>query len=83
MIDRHFLAAVSLAGVALDFMGGLYLAYDLLGGKRDPLRVLTRIATYGLLFGLGDGLPLGPIYGLVAGVGPGRSRAPWSKARAA
>ncbi len=28
MIDRHVLAAVSLSGVMLDLMGGLYLAYE-------------------------------------------------------
>jgi hypothetical protein len=71
VIDRHVLAAISLTGVILDFMGGLYLAYDLLGGKRGPLRALTRTATYSLLFGVGYGLPLGPIYGFVAGTGLG------------
>ncbi|HLJ59386.1 MAG TPA: hypothetical protein VKZ50_06625 [bacterium] len=71
MIDHHVLAAISLGGVVLDFIGGLYLAYDLLGGKRGPLRALTRAATYSLLFGLGYGLPLGPVYGLVAGAGLG------------
>ncbi len=52
-------------------MGGLYLAYDLLGGQRGPLRALTRAATYAVLFGVGYGLPLGPVYGLVAGLGLG------------
>lgn len=56
-------------------MGGLYLAYDLLGGKRGPLRILTRTATYGVLFGIGYGLPLGPVYGLVAGLGLGTALA--------
>jgi hypothetical protein len=28
MMDRHVLAAISLSGVILDFMGGLYLAYE-------------------------------------------------------
>ena len=71
MIGSHLLAAISLSGVVLDLMGGLYLAYDLLGGKRGPLRALTRTATYSLLFGVGYGLPLGPVYGLVAGLGLG------------
>jgi hypothetical protein len=36
---RHDLIPIlSLAGVILDALGGLYLAYDLLGGKRGPLR---------------------------------------------
>ena len=63
--------AVSLTGVVLEVMGGLYLAYDLLGGQRGPLRALTRAATYSVLFGVGYGLPLGPVYGLVAGLGLG------------
>ena len=71
MIDSHTLAAISLTGVVLDLMGGLYLAYDLLGGRHGPLRLLTRTATYTVLFGLGYGLPLGALYGLVAGVGLG------------
>ena len=71
MVDGHVLAAVSLTGVVLDLMGGLYLAYDLLGGRHGPLRVLTRTATYAVLFGVGYGLPLGPVYGLVAGLGLG------------
>jgi hypothetical protein len=52
-------------------MGGLYLAYDLLGGKRGPLRIVTRAATYTVLFGAGYGIPLGLVYGLVAGLGLG------------
>lgn len=71
MIDHHVLAGISLCGVLLDLMGGLYLAYDLLGGKRGPLRTLTRATTYALLFGLGYGAPLGLTYGLIAGPGLG------------
>ena len=71
MLDHHALAALSLIGVLLDSMGGLYLAYDLLGGRQGPLRTLTRTVTDAVLFGLGYGLPLGPIYGLVAGIGLG------------
>jgi len=36
VIDRHLLAAISLGGTLLDLIGGLYLAYDLLGGKKGP-----------------------------------------------
>ena len=74
MIPQHTLAVISLGGVVLDVMGGLYLAYDLLGGKWGPLRLITRSVAYALLFGLGYGLPLGPIYGLVAGAGLGLAR---------
>ena len=70
MIDRHLLAAFSLGGTLLDLIGGLYLAYDLLGGKKGPLRVITRIATYSVTFGVGYALPLGLRYGLVATVSP-------------
>jgi hypothetical protein len=71
VIDRHLLAAISLGGTLLDLIGSLYLAYDLLGGKKGPLRVITRIATYSVIFGLGYALPLGLRYGLVAGPGFG------------
>ena len=60
-----------MCGVLLDLIGGLYLAYDVLGGQRGPLRILTRAATYSLFFGLGYGLPLGITFGLVAGSGLG------------
>ncbi|HLW46364.1 MAG TPA: hypothetical protein VKW09_01170 [bacterium] len=52
-------------------MGGLYLAYHLLGGQRGPLRAVMRAATYTVLFVVGYGVPLGLIYGLVAGLGLG------------
>lgn len=71
VLDRHALAWVSIAGVLLDVMGGLYLAYDFLGGAHGPLRTLTRAVTYGLYFGLAYGLAFGPAFGLVAGLGLG------------
>jgi hypothetical protein len=33
VIDHHVLAGISIAGIVCDVMGGLYLAYDLLGGQ--------------------------------------------------
>lgn len=71
MISRYLLAGLSLAGIALDLLGGLYLAYDLLGGRRGPLRTLARAATYAVVFGAPYtvGLPLA--FGPVAGVGLG------------
>jgi hypothetical protein len=71
MVDRHFLAAISLTGMVLDVLGALYLAYDLPGGVRGPLRLLTRVVTYLLFFMVGYGLLLGPVFGLVVGVGFG------------
>ena len=52
-VDNRTLAAIALSGTALNLLGGLYLAYDLLGGQHGPLRTLTRAVTYGLLFFLG------------------------------
>src|ERR1700744_737762 len=70
-MDHHAIAAVSLAGIGLDVLGGLYLAYDLLGGQHGPLRLLTRAVTYSLVFGIGYGLGLGLFFGLVCGIATG------------
>ena len=62
---RHDLIPVlSLTGVLLDGLGGLYLAYDLLGGKHGPLRTITKSVSYGVMFGIIYGLPLGMWFGL-------------------
>jgi hypothetical protein len=71
VIERHTLAAISITGLICDGIGGLYLAYDLLGGKYGPLRILTRTVTYTLFFVLGYALFLGLVFGLVAGIGLG------------
>ena len=55
---------LSLVGVLLDALGGLYLAYDLLGGKTGPLRTITKSVSYGVVFGSIYGLPLGVWFGL-------------------
>jgi hypothetical protein len=72
MISAHLLAWLTLAGRALDLLGGLYLAYDLPGGRRGPLRTLARAGTYAVAFGAlyTAGLPLkfGPIAGAGLGV---------------
>jgi hypothetical protein len=70
-VDRHVLAAISICGISLDFLGGMYLAYDLLGGKHGPLRTLTRGVTYTVIFGLGYGLQLGWRFGLASGLAHG------------
>src|SRR5579872_2617273 len=57
VIDQHIIAAISITGTVCDVMGGLYLAYDLLGGNNGPLRTLTRAVTYGLIFCIGYGIP--------------------------
>src|ERR1700682_1758993 len=70
-MDHHTVAAVSITGTCLDVLGSLYLAYDLLGGRHGPLRLLTRAVTYSVVFGVGYGLGLGPFFGLVAGISTG------------
>jgi hypothetical protein len=69
---RHDLIPIlSLTGVILNALGGLYLAYDLLGGKNGPLRTVTKSVSYGVMFGIAYGLPLGVWFGLAGLVGSG------------
>jgi len=70
-MDHHIIAAISISGISLDVLGGLYLAYDLLGGQHGPLRLLTRIVTYSIVFGVGYGLGLGLFFGIVSGAATG------------
>jgi hypothetical protein len=70
-MDHHAIAAVSITGICLDVLGGLYLAYDLLGGQHGPLRLLTRMVTYSIVFGVGYGLGLGFFFGIASGVATG------------
>src|SRR5947207_3144655 len=70
-MTHHTLAAISIAGTSLDVLGGLYLAYDLLGGQHGPLRLLTRMVTYSIVFGIGYGVGVGAFFGLVAGITTG------------
>jgi hypothetical protein len=59
---HHLIPILSLTGVILDALGGLYLAYDLLGGKKGPLRIVTKSVSYGVMFGSVYGLPLGHVH---------------------
>jgi hypothetical protein len=70
-IDHHVVASVSIAGTCLDVLGSLYLAYDLLGGERGPLRLVTRAVTYSIVFAIGYALGLGIFLGVTAGVATG------------
>jgi hypothetical protein len=70
-MDHHTVASVSVAGSCLDVLGSLYLAYDLLGGKHGPLRLLTRAVTYSIVFGVMYGIGLGAFFGLTAGAATG------------
>lgn len=80
-VDRQTLALISIAGSSLDVLGALYLAYDLLGGEHGPLRTLTRLVTYSVLFGTGFGIALGPVFGVVNGLAHGATLA-WEYSRA-
>jgi len=70
-MNHHTIAAISISGSCLDVLGSLYLAYDLLGGRYGPLRLLTRAVTYFVVFGIGYALGLGLFFGLVAGLATG------------
>ena len=70
-MNHHTIAAISISGSCLDVLGSLYLAYDLLGGRYGPLRLLTRAVTYFVVFGIGYSLGLGLFFGLVAGLATG------------
>jgi hypothetical protein len=70
-MDHHTVAIVSVSGIGLDVLGGLYLAYDLLGGEHGPLRLLTRMVTYSIVFGTGYGLGLGLFFGIACGITTG------------
>jgi hypothetical protein len=70
-MDHHTVAAISVIGICLDVFGGLYLAYDLLGGQHGPLRLLTRMVTYSIVFGIGYGVGLGIFFGITSGIATG------------
>jgi hypothetical protein len=57
--------------MGFDVLGGCYLAYDLLGGKRGPLRTIARAAGYVALFFAGYYIVLGARYALIASAGMG------------
>src|ERR1700674_4731313 len=73
-VDHHTIAAIALSGTALNVLGGLYLAYDLFGGKHGPLRTLTRAVTYGVLFFLGYVVFLPVGFSALAAHGTGSAR---------
>ena len=70
-MDHHAVAAISLAGICLDVLGGLYLAYDLLGGAHGPLRLLSRMVTYSIVFGIGYAAGMGFFFGVASGLTTG------------
>jgi len=70
-LTPQFIAKLSLLGMGLDVLGGCYLAYDLLGGKRGPLRTLSRAMGYVALFFVGYSIVIGLLYAIVASMGMG------------
>lgn len=60
-------AQISLLGMLLDAAGGLFLAYDLLGGEKGPLSTFTRMFTYSCLGVLFYGSAMGLRFGLIVG----------------
>ena len=57
--------------MGLDALGGCYLAYDLLGGKQGPLRMIALAADYVALCLIGYVLVVGLRYAIVAASGMG------------
>jgi len=70
-MNHHTLAAISICGSCLDVLGSIYLAYDLLGGRHGPLRLLTRAVTYSVVFGIGYAAGLGLFFGIASGLTTG------------
>jgi hypothetical protein len=71
-VEPHFSAGITIVGMIFDVLGGLYLAYEVLGAGSDGyLRRITRIANYSVIETLILLLLMGPKFALVAGIGMG------------
>lgn len=66
-MDNNLSAIVTIIGMTCDVMGGLYLAYDLLGGENGPLARLTKVVNYSVLITLIFLFPLGFRFAVVVG----------------
>jgi hypothetical protein len=72
MVFTHKLIAEgNLIGMGIGAVGGLFLAYDLLGGKHGPLRTIARATGYAIFFFVGYGSLIGIRYACVGSVGLG------------
>ena len=67
-MDDHISAVVTIIGMTCDVMGGLYLAYDLLGGENGPLARLTKIVNYSVLLVLLFLTTMGFKFALIVGI---------------
>jgi hypothetical protein len=70
-LDTYTSAVISMTGMTFDSIGGLYLAYDLLGGERGPLSKLTRCTTYSLLAFISYAVALNLKFAMICGIGMG------------
>jgi len=64
LLAHKVLDAACLGGLSLDTLGGLYLAYDLLGGEHGVLRLATKCITYSVIFFAIYAILLGRWFGL-------------------
>jgi len=67
-MDDHVAAIITVIGMTCDVMGGLYLAYDLLGGENGPLARLTKIVNYSVLLVLLFLPTMGLKFALIVGI---------------
>ncbi|MCC6977624.1 MAG: hypothetical protein IT343_04845 [Candidatus Melainabacteria bacterium] len=67
-MDDHIAAVITVIGMTCDVMGGLYLAYDLLGGENGPLARLTKIVNYSVLLVLLFLTTMGLKFSLIVGI---------------
>ena len=67
----HGIASLNILGSVLAILGSIYWAYELLGGQKGPMNLLTRTVSYSLMFALGYGVLLGPAFGIIGGMGFG------------
>jgi hypothetical protein len=70
-LTTHDLAFLGSLGSLLAILGSMYWAYELLGGQRGPMNLLTRTVSYSLMFGIGYGVLLGWAFGVLGGIGLG------------
>ncbi len=70
-MDHIISAKINLIGMLFDSLGGLYLAYDLLGGEKGPLKLITRFITYSLLLFVLYDLFFGFKFAILGGFGLG------------
>lgn len=66
-MDDHLSAVITIIGMTCDVMGGLYLAYDLLGGENGPLARLTKVVNYSVLMTLLFLTTMGLKFSLIVG----------------